>query len=183
MGAMASKFDVYRLLHRWNFYHVPIYCNIQRCHQTKLDVADVQKSIAMKDLLMDLMFTEMTNLRSFMTLTRNVREGLSENSRRRKGGMIMINLQITQSNRCPPNMPNTVFRVSYSSPQSQNMTFDRQGHCKSGFLFVHFAAIYCFQRCRKTEIFPWVLSFFLEFWVFSWVLSILLELWGEIFEC
>ena len=48
-------------------------------------------------------------------------------------------------------------------------------HLKTGFFLVHFAILYWLQRCRKTEFFPWVLSFFLSFEFFPWVLSFFLE--------
>ena len=50
---------------------------------------------------------------------------------------------------------------------------------KHRLFLVHFATMYCLQKCRKTEFspwvlsfFPWVLSFFLEFWVFSLIFSL-----------
>ena len=52
------------------------------------------------------------------------------------------------------------------------------GVFRPGSFFVHFAMIYWLQRCRKTELFPWVLSLFLEFWVFS--LSLEVNLWKNL---
>ena len=52
------------------------------------------------------------------------------------------------------------------------------GYTNTGSFFVHFTLIYWLQRFRKTELFPWVFSLFLEFWVFS--LSLEVNLWKNL---
>ena len=71
----------------------------------------------------------------------------------------------------------SLFLVVAAAKANALFTFNYDNY--SRLFFVHIAAIFCFQRCRKTENFPWVFS--LSFKFFPWVLSIFIDFWGEIF--